>query len=82
MAYHDELTNLPNRRMLNLVLDSSIVGSDKQQEKLAILFMDINYFKKINDTYGHWIGDQLLKAVGERFKSYCVYKRSYLSSEW
>ncbi|NYV65631.1 sensor domain-containing diguanylate cyclase [Bacillus sp. Gen3] len=66
MAYHDELTNLPNRRMLNLVLDSSIVGSDKQQEKLAILFMDINYFKKINDTYGHWIGDQLLKAVGER----------------
>lgn len=66
LAFHDDLTNLPNRRMLNAYLDLFIRGANKKQDELAVLFMDINNFKKINDCLGHSIGDQFLKEVGKR----------------
>lgn len=69
MAFHDDLTSLPNRRMFNLCFDSCIQKADEKQTKLAILFMDIDQFKYINDHYGHLIGDEFLKEVGVRLSS-------------
>ncbi|MGE6258265.1 diguanylate cyclase domain-containing protein [Heyndrickxia sporothermodurans] len=69
MAFHDELTGLPNRRMLNLCYDSYILKATYRQTKFAVLFMDINNFKNINDSYGHLIGDEFLRKVGNRLSS-------------
>lgn len=69
IASHHELTNLPNRRMLERVMESSITRAQEKQAQLAVLYMDINRFKLINDTYGHSVGDLFLKAVGNRLQS-------------
>jgi len=69
MACHDELTGLPNRRMLNICFNSNILSASKSKTKFAVFFMDINHFKYINDSYGHLIGDKLLKEIGLRLKT-------------
>lgn len=69
MAYHDELTGLPNRRMLNMVLTEEIERMKQQQKKLAIIFLDIDRFKNINDSFGHSVGDLFLTEVAERLLS-------------
>lgn len=69
MAYHDELTDLPNRRMLNLCFNSSILLANQNKSKFAVLFMDIDHFKYINDQYGHLVGERFLKEVGRRLRS-------------
>jgi len=69
MATHDELTELPNRNLLNDRLQHAIAHTKRQQSKMAVLFIDIDHFKYINDSLGHQIGDQLLKSLVARLIS-------------
>ena len=66
MAYHDPLTELPNRRLFTADLSHSCALAMRQSSSLALLFIDLDGFKGINDRHGHGIGDQLLKQVAER----------------
>lgn len=66
LACHNELTHLPNRRMLNLLMESYLPFSQTTNKKLAFLFMDIDGLKSINDVYGHVKGDLFLKEVANR----------------
>jgi diguanylate cyclase (GGDEF)-like protein/PAS domain S-box-containing protein len=68
LAHHDPLTNLPNRRMFEQKLDESLIITRTLNEKLALMYLDLDRFKYINDTLGHEIGDQLLQCVAERIK--------------
>ncbi|MDA8138589.1 MAG: diguanylate cyclase [Desulfobacteraceae bacterium] len=68
MAYHDALTGLYNRKAFIELLDNEIKYALRYQSGLAVLFFDLNKFKQANDTYGHEVGDRLLKAVAERLK--------------
>jgi diguanylate cyclase (GGDEF)-like protein/PAS domain S-box-containing protein len=66
LAHHDYLTDLPNRLLLNDRLAQAISAARRQQQQLAVLFVDVDRFKHINDTLGHAIGDQLLQSVARR----------------
>ncbi|HJV62908.1 MAG TPA: EAL domain-containing protein, partial [Albitalea sp.] len=66
VASHDALTGLPNRSMLQRDLGRAIKRSNRQQKRFAVLFVDIDRFKRINDTLGHGVGDALIRACGER----------------
>jgi len=66
LAHHDFLTDLPNRMLLNDRLTHAIASARRYHQKLAVLFLDLDGFKHINDSLGHAIGDKLLKAIGER----------------
>jgi len=66
LAYHDYLTGLPNRMSLSKKLNHSIFSASKIEKILAVIFMDLDDFKMINDTMGHDIGDQLLIEVSKR----------------
>jgi diguanylate cyclase (GGDEF)-like protein/PAS domain S-box-containing protein len=65
-AHYDALTGLPNRRLMLDLLKQVITQANKQQTALAILFIDLNGFKAINDTHGHQVGDEVLKIVAKR----------------
>jgi diguanylate cyclase (GGDEF)-like protein/PAS domain S-box-containing protein len=65
MAYYDTLTNLPARAMLMKELNKCITKAKKSRHKVALLFMDLDNFKNINDTHGHIQGDKLLVDFGE-----------------
>ena len=71
MAFHDSLTGLPNRRMLNDRLQSAVLTSQRHQKHGAVLFMDLDRFKQLNDTHGHECGDLLLQSVARRLEQ-CV----------
>ena len=66
LAYHDSLTGLPNRRHFLEHLDRAIARSDERGTRLALLFLDLEDFKRINDTLGHERGDELLIECGRR----------------
>lgn len=66
LARHDVLTGLPNRYQLNEKLGETIKRSRRQARPLGLLFLDIDYFKKINDNYGHAAGDDVLKEFSSR----------------
>jgi diguanylate cyclase (GGDEF)-like protein len=68
MATHDELTGLANRALLKDRLNSLIALHQRQHLQMAILFIDLDGFKTINDTFGHDVGDELLIQLSERFK--------------
>ncbi|GAB4260586.1 MAG: hypothetical protein Kow00111_08030 [Thermincola ferriacetica] len=68
MAYYDGLTGLPNRAFFKEKLTAAIIKSRSKKQKLAILFLDLDRFKTVNDTMGHDVGDQLLKDVAKRLK--------------
>ncbi|MHA6259285.1 putative bifunctional diguanylate cyclase/phosphodiesterase [Sporosarcina sp. CAU 1771] len=68
LAYHDELTELPNRRLFNEDLELKIEEAKHNDEILAIIFMDLDRFKNINDTLGHNIGDLLLFEISKKLK--------------
>ena len=70
-AYHDLLTNLPNRALLKDRLGLAISQAKREQEMLAVMFLDLDRFKNINDSLGHVVGDELLQQVSTRLKS-CV----------
>jgi len=66
LAEHDALTNLPNRVLLNDRLVQAILKAQRTQHKIALLFVDLDRFKNINDSLGHLVGDHLLQEVAER----------------
>ncbi|PKH08231.1 histidine kinase [Moritella sp. Urea-trap-13] len=66
-ALHDSLTTLPNRTLLDIQIEQGIALSKKNNKKLAIMFVDLDDFKKINDLYGHSVGDKLLSTLGTVF---------------
>ncbi|WP_457594751.1 putative bifunctional diguanylate cyclase/phosphodiesterase [Hydrogenimonas sp.] len=66
LAYHDALTSLPNRKLLGDRFDSQIAQAGRKKYFSALLFLDLDRFKHINDTYGHKIGDELLKETARR----------------
>jgi diguanylate cyclase (GGDEF)-like protein len=68
MAFHDELTGLPNRRLLKKTLEETINHSNPSSSQFAVLVMDIDRFKIINDSLGHAFGDQFLKLVTDRLQ--------------
>jgi diguanylate cyclase (GGDEF)-like protein len=78
MAYHDALTGLPNRILLKDRLNQAIVHAQRIQDSVAVLFIDLDQFKLINDSLGHHVGDKLLQAVSQRLQ-YCMRKDDTLA---
>jgi diguanylate cyclase (GGDEF)-like protein len=66
LAYYDALTELPNRELFIQSLEQTIAVAKRDEQKFALLFVDLDRFKRINDTLGHTIGDELLKDVANR----------------
>lgn len=71
LAQHDFLTGLPNRALLTERFSQAIGLARRRQKQVALLFLDLDYFKNINDSLGHLVGDELLKSVANRLVS-CV----------
>ena len=69
LAYHDKLTGLPNRDLFHDRLNKSIYRAKRNQVEIAVLFIDIDHFKYINDTFGHTKGDMLLQKVTNRLRA-------------
>jgi diguanylate cyclase (GGDEF)-like protein len=67
MATHDGLTRLPNRVMFGQMLSLAVATARRHQRHLAVLFVDLDRFKFVNDTLGHEAGDALLKEIAARF---------------
>jgi histidinol-phosphatase (PHP family) len=72
-ANYDNLTGLPNRRMLLERLERVIVESERNHSQFALLYIDLDNFKEINDNYGHAVGDEVLITVGKRIQT-CIRK--------
>jgi diguanylate cyclase (GGDEF)-like protein len=70
-ASYDQLTQLPNRRLLNDILKQALASAERNKKNMAILFIDLDRFKHVNDVHGHQVGDWLLKEVSRRIQ-YCL----------
>jgi diguanylate cyclase (GGDEF)-like protein len=68
LSRHDALTGLPNQRFLGARIEQAIEQAQRTQSQLAVLFLDLDQFKLVNDTLGHPIGDQLLAKIAQRFQ--------------
>jgi diguanylate cyclase (GGDEF)-like protein len=66
LASHDPLTNLPNRRLFQDRLEQAITHAHRRREHVALIYLDLDGFKHVNDTLGHVVGDELLEAVAAR----------------
>ena len=68
LAHVDALTFLPNRRKIIVVLQEEVIRSNRYKTPLSISILDIDHFKKVNDTYGHTTGDEALRSVAARLR--------------
>jgi len=80
LAQHDLLTELPNRMLLNDRLTQAIASAQRHRTSLAVLFLDVDHFKHINDSLGHAIGDQLLHSIAQRLVA-CVRRSDTVSRQ-
>lgn len=71
LAFYDPVTELPNRSLFSDRVDQAVAGARRSGERVAVLFMDLDRFKEINDSLGHEAGDRMLREVGERLRA-CV----------
>jgi diguanylate cyclase (GGDEF)-like protein/PAS domain S-box-containing protein len=72
LAYYDSLTQLPNRSMLHAEAEQILREVNQSKKNLAVLFIDLDHFKKVNDSFGHPAGDKLLVEVATRLKQKCI----------
>ncbi|MFK8013812.1 MAG: EAL domain-containing protein [Gammaproteobacteria bacterium] len=75
LAYYDTLTGLPNIKLFRQRLTDTLAEASRENEEVAVLYVDLDRFKRINDTLGHTVGDHLIKSVAGRL-SQCVHGRS------
>ena len=80
MAFHDPLTGLPNRRLFDEKVEKVLADSNRTLDKFSVLFIDLDRFKNINDTYGHDIGDLFLVEVSKRLTN-CLTDNAVLSRQ-
>jgi diguanylate cyclase (GGDEF)-like protein/PAS domain S-box-containing protein len=80
LAHHDSLTDLPNRMLLNDRLNQAISLAKRRRSRIALLFVDIDRFKHVNDSLGHEIGDRLLQSVAQRLLG-CVRRSDTVSRQ-
>lgn len=78
LVNHDPLTGLPNRRLFNELLDQAIKHAERENYQVAVLFIDLDRFKAINDSLGHQVGDKLLREVSDRINR-CLRKNDVLA---
>jgi diguanylate cyclase (GGDEF)-like protein/PAS domain S-box-containing protein len=78
LAQHDALTDLPNRVLFNDRLTQAVALAERQGKQLAVMFIDLDHFKKINDSLGHDVGDKLLQSVAQRLMA-CVRRSDTVS---
>ena len=78
LAHHDTLTGLPNRLLLKDRMEQAIVHGERSGRKIALLFVDLDRFKAVNDSYGHPVGDILLREAAQRLQS-CVRESDTIS---
>jgi diguanylate cyclase (GGDEF)-like protein/PAS domain S-box-containing protein len=78
LALHDSLTGLPNRRFLYNRIKTEMERAKKTNKKLSLLILDLDYFKEVNDTMGHDIGDEVLKEFAKRVKA-CIRENDLLA---
>ncbi|MED4056383.1 EAL domain-containing protein [Niallia taxi] len=78
LAFYDPLTNLANRRMLSQSFEETLSNASVEMDKLALLFIDLDHFKGINDSIGHDMGDKVLKGLAERIVG-CIPERGLVS---
>lgn len=71
LAHYDALTGLINRNLFMNRLEQALKRCDRYKQRCALLYMDVDHFKLVNETYGHMVGDELLQAVAERIRSHC-----------
>ncbi len=69
LAFHDHLTGLPNRLLLNERLNQTLIYAQRNEMSVALLFIDFDGFKAVNDTYGHDVGDSILKMAAQRMNN-------------
>ena len=80
LAYHDPLTELPNRLLLQDRFEQAVAQAQRNGSRVALLYLDLDSFKSINDTLGHQLGDTLLKEVAQRLK-HCVRETDTISRQ-